>query len=99
MMRSNFAQRLFVEADIVHIARRNARFVQAIVDGVFRKALVVLAPREALFLRGGANLAIDNQRSRGVVIECGYAKNLGRTRPACAAIGFHCCGLARRIKA
>ena len=49
--------------------------LQAEVDGVRGKALVMLLAREALLLRRGDHLAIDDERGRGVVIERRNTKN------------------------
>ena len=37
--------------------------------------MIVLDAREALFLRGGHDLAVDDQAGGGIVIEGRYAKN------------------------
>src|SRR6185312_8143828 len=60
--------RLVVEANVVDRLGRDARLFQAVGDGLDGEALVVLLAREALFLSGGDDLAIPDQRGRAVVI-------------------------------
>ena len=79
-IRSNFAERLVVEADVVDRLGRDARLLQAVIDGVDGEALVVLLAREALFLSGGDDLAILDQRGRAVVIVGRDAKDEGHGR-------------------
>ena len=41
---------------------------KAVFDRVLREVKVVLLAREALFLRRGSNLTVDDQRRRAVMI-------------------------------
>src|SRR4029079_15834156 len=52
-------ERLVVDRDEVDLGRPRARRLQARGDRVVREARVVLLAREALFLRGGRDLAVD----------------------------------------
>src|SRR6185436_16203048 len=61
--------------DVIDLGERDTRFVQAVVDRVERqlpgrernRPLAVLDAREALFLGGGDDLAVDDERRRGIV--------------------------------
>src|SRR5438105_3821511 len=59
---------------------------QAIGDGIVRKARVVLAAGESLFLGGGHNLPIAHQARRRVVIETGDAEHVHSNRYPCFLI-------------
>src|SRR6266536_1447818 len=80
-------QRLFVEDGVIESFWRDPSFLQTICDRVHREAAVVLAPREALLLRRGDDLAIADQTRGGVVVETrdpkdvhGVALELARQR-------------------
>ena len=51
-------QRLVVEDDVVELLDLEAGLLQAVVRRVRREAVVVLDAREALFLRGGDDVAV-----------------------------------------
>ena len=61
-------ERLVVEDDQVEVAFPDACFLEAVVDRVLREAIVVLLPRETLFLRGSDDFAIAHQCGGAVVI-------------------------------
>ena len=67
--------RLVVEADVIEIRGRDARLAEAVIDGVLREIGVVLLAREAFFLGGGNDPAIDHQGRRRVVIKCRNAQD------------------------
>lgn len=69
-------ERLFVEDDAVELRGRDARFAQAISDCVGREAGVVLAPREALLLRGRDDPAVLDKAGGAVVIPGRYAEDV-----------------------
>ncbi len=54
-------------------------FAQTVANGVERKIMIVLDASESFFLRGGDDLAINNQAGRGVVIERRDTKNAYHT--------------------
>src|SRR5262249_17738344 len=58
-----------VEADIRKVVRPQPRLGQTIVDGVVREMEIVLPAREAFFLSGGNDFAVDDQRSRRIMVE------------------------------
>ena len=60
--------RLVVEDDGIEVRRRQPGVPQAKLNRVLRETLVILAPGEALLLRGGEDAAIPHQRGGGVVI-------------------------------
>jgi len=60
-------QRIVVEHDRIEIGGIDEAFLEAVVDGIDGKRRVVLPAREALFLRGGDDLAVAHQRRRRVV--------------------------------
>jgi hypothetical protein len=62
-------ERLVVEGDVVEIGGLDACLLAAIAHGIRRKIRIVLAPREAFFLGRRDDLAVDDESSRGVVIE------------------------------
>jgi hypothetical protein len=61
-------KRLVVEGDAVKGVDAEARLAQTSPDGVFREAVVVLHPAEALLLGGGDDLPIAQQARSGVVV-------------------------------
>src|SRR5204862_6495357 len=61
-------ERLVVEGDEVDLGGARAARFEAGTDRVVREARVVLLAGEALFLRGGGHLPLDEQRRRGVVV-------------------------------
>src|SRR5688572_6357570 len=70
-----FEHRLVVKAHVVELPRSESRLPQAVIHGVLRKLRVVLFARESLFLRGGNDLAVDDERRGRVVVERGNAEN------------------------
>ena len=58
----------FVEDDGVEIIGLEACVIQAPFDGCQRKARVVLAARQPLFLNGADGHAVDHERGRRVVV-------------------------------
>jgi hypothetical protein len=54
---------------VVDLVECQPGFVQAIADGIQREAGIVLAPGEALLLRGCNDSAVHHQRRGAVVIE------------------------------
>ena len=75
-----FEERLFVEHDVVEFAGGDVRRRQAIADRGGRKIRIVLLAREALFLRGGDDLAVHQQGCGAVVVECRNAEDAQRGR-------------------
>ena len=65
-----------VEDDGVEIGRIEPGVIQAPFDGRQRKAGVVLAPRQALFLHGADRHAVDDERGGRVVVVRGDAEDL-----------------------
>ena len=65
-----FEKRLFVEHDVVEFISLDPRRLQAIAHGDAGKSGIVLAAREAFFLRGGDDLAVNHERRGAVVVEC-----------------------------
>ena len=63
------AERFLVEGDVVKLSRLQAGFLQAVGDGLGRKAGVVLLAGKALFLRRRDEHAVTHQGSRTVVIK------------------------------
>jgi hypothetical protein len=47
------------------------------------KLVIVLLPREPLFLRGGHDLAVDNERRGRIMIERRNAEDRGQSRALC----------------
>src|SRR5207237_8578223 len=69
-------ERLLVEDYVVEVARAQLGLGQAEVDGLARERGVVLLSREALFLGGGDELAVDEQRGGGVVVVAADAEDV-----------------------
>src|SRR5262249_20140960 len=61
---------LVVEDDVLEIGGPDAGLLKAISDGLARKGVIVANAGEALFLCGGHDLAVADERRRAVVIEC-----------------------------
>jgi hypothetical protein len=61
-------ERLLVEHDRVDLGQRDAALAEAIAHGVRREAGVVLAAREALFLRGRDGRPVHHERGGAVVV-------------------------------
>jgi len=57
-------QRFVIKADKVQLLGSDAGFLQAIARGIDREIVIVLDAGEAFFLRGGDNLAIDDETGR-----------------------------------
>ncbi len=64
-------QGLFIESDEIQLSGRDARRLQTILNCIHWKRGVVLFSREALFLGGGDDAAILNDRRSAVMIEGG----------------------------
>src|SRR5258705_6191829 len=60
---------LVVEGDVIKLPGRDARLPQAVVQGVLRKPMVMLLPREPLFLGRRDDLPVTNNAGCTVVIE------------------------------
>src|SRR5690606_38221299 len=73
-------ERLVVEDDVVDLVQRGARLLEAVGQRLRREARVVLAPREALFLRGGDDAAVLDQRGGAVVVVGRDAEDAGHRR-------------------
>ncbi len=71
-------ERLVVEGDGVERGGLDAPLLQAPESGLAREAGVVLLPREALFLRGRDDLAVDDEGGGGVVVVGREAENAFR---------------------
>ena len=78
---------LVVETDVVELVRLQPCLLQAVADGVDRKAVVVLDAREALLLGGGHDLAIDDQSGSRVVVEGRDTEDGGHRESFSAARG------------
>ncbi len=64
-----FWQRLFVENHVIEVIRRNAGLLQAKLNGVHGKAVIVLDAGETLFLGCSQQMTVVQQGCRGVMIE------------------------------
>ncbi len=73
-----FHERLFIEADEVHLRTGNAGLTQAILNGVRRKPGVVLLARETLLLRCRDDAPVFDETGGGVVVVRGDAEDPGR---------------------
>jgi hypothetical protein len=62
-------QRLFIKSDVRQLFAADSGFLQAVLDGASRKAIVVFLPGEALFLRRSDDPAVADERRGRVVIE------------------------------
>src|SRR5207237_2653044 len=82
--------------DRLQVSRANAAFLEAVVDGLVRKAAVVLDPREALLLGGGDDLAVTNETRGGVVIEARQPQDVRRALLPAWPVGHRCHGPVRR---
>ena len=65
-----FQERFFVEANAIQVLRPDSRVVETIGDGMVRKSGVVFLAGESFFLGGCDDLAVNDQRRGGIVIEC-----------------------------
>ena len=63
-----FQERFVVEGDEVDIGGAHAGDVEARANGVVGKIRIVLHAREALFLGGGFDAAIDDECRRRIVV-------------------------------
>ena len=70
-----FQKRLVVKSDEIDIGQRDAGFIQTVMDGTFRKTVIVFFPGEALFLGCSDNNAVFDQCSGAVMVKGGNAKN------------------------
>src|SRR5262245_19900995 len=70
-----FEERLVVKRDVVQLRGSDACFGQAVVDRVLGKTIVMFLSREPLFLSGGDNLSVADQRSGAVVVESGNTED------------------------
>ena len=66
---------LVVEGDVIDGIEPDPGRLQAERDGVGRKTGIVLPAREALFLRGGGDAAVLDERGGTIVIEGGQSEN------------------------
>jgi hypothetical protein len=73
--------RLIVERYVVELVGPQFGFTEAVGGRLFGETGVVLLAREALFLSGGYDVAINNQRRGAVVVERGNAEDCGQGRP------------------
>ena len=64
-----FHERLLVEDDVADVVERDARLAEAIGHRTRGVSAVVFLAREALFLGGGHDVTVHDQRRRGVMIE------------------------------
>src|SRR6266436_827922 len=72
-------KRLIIESNVGDLIE-TACLGQAILDGIAGKTGVLFLAREALFLRGGGDVAINDERSRAVVVKRGNPENAHRGR-------------------
>src|SRR6476620_8217136 len=72
---------LVVKRDVVHFAKADASFIQAVSERMMRETGVMLLAREAFLLGSGDDLSVDNKCGRAVVIECGHSNNSHVSRP------------------
>jgi hypothetical protein len=63
---------------MIELAGRDASFLQAIRNGVVRKAGVMLAPCKTFLLGSGDDAAVLDQRRGAVVVERGKSENAHR---------------------
>ncbi len=75
-----FQERLVVKDDVIQLVHRDPALAEAILDGVPRKARVVLGPAEALFLGRGHDPAVVDEGGGAVVVEGGDAKDAHGSR-------------------
>ena len=68
-------ERLVIEGHSVQIAVLQPRLLQGIPGRVNRKPSVVTLPAESLLLRGGDDIAVDQERRRTIVIVSRDAEN------------------------
>ena len=80
--------RVVVEHHGIELVWLDEGLLQAVADRVCRKTRVVLLSGEALLLRGGNDVAVPNDRGRGVVVEARDAKDRGGHAPARRASDF-----------
>src|SRR5205085_2867606 len=69
-------ERLIVEGDVSHVFAFNAARLQAILDGIGGKAMIMLLARETLLLRRRHDLAVAHQTRRRVVVIGRDAENV-----------------------
>ena len=82
-------ERLVVEDDPVDVAKTQVFRFQAITDGVFGKARVMLLAAEAFLLRRGHQFAVLQQGGSTVMVVSRNAENAGRLRGYCSAACAH----------
>ena len=80
-----FQQGLVVKRDVVDLLEGDIRLADAVLDGLGRKARVVLPAAESFFLGGGDDPTILHQGGSGVVVVGGESENGGHQvgRTAC----------------
>ena len=66
-------ERLLVEDDVVEVGGGNASRLETIVYRSHGKIRIMLLACEALFLRGGNDIAVDDEGRRAIVVEGGDA--------------------------
>jgi len=80
-----FQERLVVEDDVVDFIERALALPQAVGERIAREPGIVFLAAEALFLRGGHDFAVANERRRAVVVIGGDAEDAhatgARSRP------------------
>src|SRR5437016_3402830 len=64
-----FQERLVIERNIIKIARCESSFRQTIGDCMFWKGVIMFDAGESFFLRGGNDVAVDDQRCGAIVVE------------------------------
>src|SRR6185503_17889648 len=74
-------ERLVVRGGVVDVGQLDAGLAEAVVDRLLREGRVVLLAGEALFLSGGNELAVLDQRGSAVVIEGGDPQDPHVTLP------------------
>src|SRR5262249_21204845 len=70
-----FGVRLVIECDVVEITGLQSGRFQAVGDRLGGEGMIVLPPREPLFLGGGDDLSIKHHGRRAIVIESRNGKN------------------------
>src|SRR5205814_7981606 len=70
-----FQKGLVIEGDMVQTISGETTLLQAVIDRMERKILVVLLPGKTLLLRCGDQLAVDDKRGGRIVVERGNPEN------------------------
>src|SRR5687767_1674968 len=69
-------KRLFIESDVANVFDANAPFTQAIVNGMFGKAGIVLFAREAFLLGSSDDRTVAHETGRAVVVKSRNAEDV-----------------------